>query len=387
MSYEAKARGVTRAMPLHEIKKLCPDAVILPSDYETYSLLSKRLYSIVRRYTPDVEEYGIDECFADITGLRGMFHTSYLNIAKKIKDDLDVELGFTFSVGLAPTKVLAKIASKWKKPSGFTPIPGREIHLYLSETPVEKVWGIGPQTTALLNKYNVWTAEQFARLPESWVTSHLTKPHYEIWDELNGISVLKLNTEEKDSYSSIQKFKTFTPPSSDPKFIFSQLSKNIENACIKARRYNLGTKEVIIYLRTQNFEHSAVNIKLSKLTNFPTEIIANSKEAFNQIFNPTILYRSTGIVLWNLKEDVEIQPDLFNQHIFVEKMNKVFDAVDQVKAKYGKHTLFLGSSFLANKFSQHLGDRGDIPERKNNLFKGESARKRINIPMWLAEVG
>ena len=81
MSYEAKARGVTRAMPLHEIKKLCPDAVIMPSDYETYSLLSKRFYEIIRRYTPDVEEYGIDECFADITGLRRQFHSSYLNIA------------------------------------------------------------------------------------------------------------------------------------------------------------------------------------------------------------------------------------------------------------------------------------------------------------------
>ncbi len=69
MSYEAKARGVTRGMTLREVKRICPDAIILPSDYETYSLLSKRLFSIVKRYTPDVEEYSIDECFADITGL------------------------------------------------------------------------------------------------------------------------------------------------------------------------------------------------------------------------------------------------------------------------------------------------------------------------------
>jgi len=76
MSYEAKARGVTRAMPLHEIRRLIPDAVILPSDYETYSLLSKRFFDVVRRWTPDVEEYGIDECFADLTGLRRMHHAS-----------------------------------------------------------------------------------------------------------------------------------------------------------------------------------------------------------------------------------------------------------------------------------------------------------------------
>ena len=81
MSYEAKARGITRGMRLVEVKKLCPEAVLLPSDYELYSLLSKRLFSIVRRYTPDVEEYSIDECFADLTGLRriiGCFEIKHL---------------------------------------------------------------------------------------------------------------------------------------------------------------------------------------------------------------------------------------------------------------------------------------------------------------------
>src|SRR5712691_6370479 len=116
MSYEAKARDVTRGMRLFEIKRLCPDAIILPSDYETYNLLSQRLFAIVHRYTPDVEEYSIDECFADLTGLRRPLRMSYERMAKKIKHELDTELGFTFSVGLAPNKVLAKIGSKWKKP-------------------------------------------------------------------------------------------------------------------------------------------------------------------------------------------------------------------------------------------------------------------------------
>src|SRR3990172_10186719 len=95
MSYEAKARGVTRAMRLFEVKQLCPEAVILPSDYETYSLLSTRLFAIVRRYTPDVEEYGIDECFADLTGLRRLLRMSYIDMAEKIKHELDTDLGFT----------------------------------------------------------------------------------------------------------------------------------------------------------------------------------------------------------------------------------------------------------------------------------------------------
>src|SRR5713226_9059198 len=142
MSYEAKARGVTRGMRLSEIRKLCPEAVILPSDYETYSLLSKRFFAIVRRYTPDVEEYSIDECFADLTGLRRPLRMSYLKIAERMKKELDAALGFTFSVGLAPNKVVAKIASKWAKPSGLTAIPGRELHHFLAKVPVGTVWGI-----------------------------------------------------------------------------------------------------------------------------------------------------------------------------------------------------------------------------------------------------
>ena len=133
MSYEAKACGVTRGMRISDIRKLCPEAVILPSDYETYSLLSKRFFTIVRRYTPEVEEYSIDECFADVTGLRRPLRMSYIQIAERIKRDLDTELGFTFSVGLAPNKVVAKIASKWQKPSGLTAIPGRELHRYLEQ--------------------------------------------------------------------------------------------------------------------------------------------------------------------------------------------------------------------------------------------------------------
>src|SRR5581483_10154483 len=102
MTYEAKKLGVHRGMRLFEVRKICPQAVILPSDYETYSIFSHRMYNIVRRYTPEVEEYSIDECFADLTGMRGTLHMSYAEIAAKIKHDLESELGLTFSVGVAP---------------------------------------------------------------------------------------------------------------------------------------------------------------------------------------------------------------------------------------------------------------------------------------------
>src|SRR5262244_2623415 len=235
-------RAVSRAACALLIFARSVEAVILPSDYETYSLLSVRLFAIVRRYTPAVEESSIDECFADLTGLRRPLRLSYRQIAERIKHELDTELGFTFSIGLAPNKVLAKIASKWQKPSGLTEIPGYSIHLFLQALPVGKVWGIGPQTAALLEKHGMRTALQFARKSEVWVKKLLTKPFYEIWQELNGRCVLPLVTAEKTSYHSIQKWKTFTPPSRDRDFVLAQLSKNIENACIKARKYQLAAR-------------------------------------------------------------------------------------------------------------------------------------------------
>jgi DNA polymerase IV len=386
MSYEAKARGVTRGMRISDIKKVCPDVVLLPSDYETYSLLSTRFYAIVRRYTPDVEEYSIDECFADITGYRRVYRASYEAIAARIKHDLDTSLGFTFSVGLAPNKVLAKVGSKWKKPSGLTAIPGRDIHIYLAQLPVEKLWGIGKPTAAFLDKYKIHTALEFARASEQWVNAHLTKPFREIWQELNGQHVMKLDTTEKDSYASIQKMKTFTPPSTDPAFLFAQLSKHIENACIKARRYTLAAKSAVIFVRTQDFRDEGTEIRFSQATNFPTDIIAAVHPLLAELLRPGVRYRATGVRLQGLEEVQRGQLDLFGESFTIERKERLFASVDAIKKKYGKHTLFLGSSFLAHQHAQHTGERGVAPERQRVLFKGETKRKRLAIPMFLGKV-
>src|SRR2546428_3546559 len=155
VSYEAKARGVQRGMTIRDIKALCPDAIHLPSDYETYCLFSQRMFAIVRRYTPDVEEYSIDECFCDLTGLRRPLRMSYETMAAHIKAALEHDLGLTFAVGLAPTKVVAKLASKWQKPAGLTVISGNDLHRYLAKVPIGNGWGIGQQTTAHLTPFGL----------------------------------------------------------------------------------------------------------------------------------------------------------------------------------------------------------------------------------------
>ena len=385
-SYEAKARGVQRGMRLFEAKKVCPDCIILPSDYETYSLFSVRMFEILRRFSPDVEEYSIDEAFVDLTGLRRSFHGSYESIAEKMRKTIETELGITVSAGVSLSKVLAKIGSKHKKPNGLTMIPGREIHLYLEKLPVEKVWGIGANTTAFLKKHGIVTALQFAKREEGWVDRYLSKPYREIWHELNGRSVYPVTTESKSTYQSISKAKTFTPSSTDETFVFAQLSKNLENACIKARKYRLAATRLIIFLRQQDFTSSGVEIKLSKPSAYPIELFELLRKGFQQIFETQTLYRQTGVVLSGLVPESGIQYTLFDDITKIEKMSKIYASMDRISEKYGKHTIQHGASLPTKLQAQHEGERGDVPIRKKALFKGENKRQRLGLPLMHIKV-
>ena len=384
-TYEAKKRGIKRGMILSEVRKVCPEAIILPSDYETYSLFSQRMYDIVRRYTPAVEEYGIDECFADLTGLRRTHRMPYPDIAARIKRDLEAKLGMTFSCGLSATKVLAKIGSKWQKPSGLTIIPLPEAPAFLSKTPTIRIWGIGQNTSAYLKKFGIESALDFARKDEAWARETLSKPLIELWRELNGEVALELDTEGRETYQSIQKTKTFTPPSRDQDFIFSQLSKNIENACIKARRWGLATPEIFFFLKTQDFHYHGCSIRLPYPTAIPQHILALVKEYFPRVYRKGTLYRATGITLMRLSGSHLAQLDLFGSVEKSEGMKKIFESVDGLSERYGKHAVFLGSSFEAMTHAAHAGDRGELPTRVEHLFKGETLRRRLAVP-FLGEV-
>jgi len=338
------------------------------------------MFEILRRFSPDVEEYSIDEAFIDLTGLRRSFHGPYESIAEKMRQAIATELGITVSAGVSLSKVLAKIGSKHNKPNGLTMIPGREIHLYLEKLPVEKIWGIGANTSAFLKKHGIITALQFARREEGWIDRYLSKPYREIWNELNGRSVYPVTTETKSTYQSISKVKTFTPASTDATFVFAQLSKNLENACIKARKYRLAASRIIVFLRKQDFTSNGVEIKLSRPTSYPLELFGLLREGFQQVFEPESLYRQTGVVLSGLLPEIGIQYTLFDDTARIEKMSKIYESMDALSRKYGKHTVQHGASLPAKLQAQHEGERGDVPVRKSALFKGENKRQRLGIP-------
>jgi DNA polymerase-4/DNA polymerase V len=380
-SYEAKARGVKRGIGLHDVRKVCPDAVIVPSDYETYSLFSVRMFEIIRRFSPDVEEYSIDEAFVDLTGLRRSYHGPYHMIAGRMQEAVKAELGITVSIGVSLTKVLAKIGSKHKKPHGLTVMPGRNIHLYLRNLPVEKIWGIGENTSAFLRKLGIETALDYARQDEGFVRKHFSKPYLEIWHELNGRSVYPVVNESKSSYQSISKTRTFTPPSNDGTFVFAQLSKNLESACIKARRHRLAAGRLALFLREQNYKEVGVEIKLNRPTAYPIELLRPLREGFYRIFMPGKLYRLTGVVLAGLVPEDRVQHTLFDDVTKIEKASRIYSSVDVLSRRFGKHAVLHGASLPTRLQARHEGKRGDVPVRKTSTFRGENGRKRLGLPM------
>ena len=378
-SYAAKRLGVKRGVSLVDARKMCPGLIVLPSDYETYSLFSRRLFAVMRRFTPDVEEYSIDEAFADLTGMRRALKASYEDIALRMKKEIERELAITVSVGLSITKVLAKAASKHQKPSGLTVIRGREIAQYLGDLPVEKVWGIGPATTNYLAKMGIRTALAFAQMSEDAVRRKFTKPGVEIWRELRGESVYPVTAEEKSVYASISKTKTFAPPTSDADYLFAQLARNVESACIKARRYSLAPKKIIVFLKKQNFDSAGSEVALSRPCACPLELSGMLRELFSACYRPRELYRATGVILADLVADACIQYSLFDDPVQAERVRDVYDAADELARKFGKHTVHLGASHLIEKIGK--GRRGSPTVREQTRLRGETARRHLALPL------
>jgi nucleotidyltransferase/DNA polymerase involved in DNA repair len=367
MSYQAKAKGVTRGMPIFEIKKVCPEAIFVPSNYNMYSIFARRMYNIVRTFTPHVEEYSIDECFADITGLDKTLKMSYEEIAIAMKNKLETSLGITFGVGLGPNKVLAKMASKHNKPAGFTSLLDKDITPFLEALPIGKIWGIGGSGSVALNNFGVRTALDFTKQSLRWLDAHhIVKPYKEIYYELQGKFVKELQTEPSLEIASIIKSRTFTPPSSRREFILSQLLKNIEAACLKARFHKVRAREIRFYLKTQDFRYEGLDLPLPLPSSTPIEIMRLITPHFDKVYRKNTIYRTTGIVLKGLIKEESVQHDLFGGSEGTEATLKIFEVIDKLNKRFGNNAVFLGGSHMALKKEDELllpqkEERVDIP--------------------------
>jgi nucleotidyltransferase/DNA polymerase involved in DNA repair len=343
-SYEAKALGVTRAMPIYRVKKDFPEVVVLSGDYKTYREYSKKMFDIVRRYADDLEEYSIDECFADLTGLDKPLKMSYLEIAERIQKEVEEELGLSVTIGLAPNKVIAKVASKWVKPHGLTVITKERIGDFLKTFPVGKIWGIGPKSAESMNKKGIFTAGEFREKEERWVIANFSKLYHDIWLELSGQQIMKLNAKEKVEYASIQRTETFHPSTNSKDFLLTELSSHIEDACNKAREYDLTPKKISFFLKNQKLEYAHCSFALSAPTNTPETIIKLVHEKIDEVYRLGVMYRATGVTLQNLIHNNAVQMDLFGETSKADTLESLYKQIDALEGKFGKRVVHLAST-------------------------------------------
>lgn len=411
MSPEAKARGIYRGMRLHEMRRVCPEVIILPSDYDMYVQYAQRMYRIVRRYAETVEEYSIDECFADLAfrslgeggpairslpGLRSFGEedgeqSSYTEIARRIQQEIHTSLGITVSVGLSVNKVLAKVASKWRKPAGLTVIAHHDITAYLAQLPIGKVWGIGSSTTQELKKLGITTALDLAEKDHLWVSEHCDLPIARIYQELRGQKVMELSTDPHASYASVQRTGTFRPSTSDREFCWSQLSQHVEDACIRLRSDRMVASKVSFFVKTHDFQYLSQEVPIPEATAEPELILRALRPHFEAIFAAGIVYRATGVTLFGLRSrDIRTVP-LFGDSPELVSSTAISDTIDRLARKYGRGIVSLGSSLRAAKHdaTEHRrmrkGQSATAPQGRGSVSRRDVQRKHFAL-IYLGEV-
>ncbi|NLY31460.1 MAG: DNA polymerase IV, partial [Firmicutes bacterium] len=184
-SYEARKYGVHSAMPLMQAYRLCPHGIFLRGNMSLYAEVSREIMAIFGRYTPLVEPLSVDEAFLDVSGCQGLFGPPE-EIAARIQKDIEEELQLTASVGVAPNKFLAKLASDLRKPRGLTIIRPGDIEAVLHPLPVEKLWGVGEKTAVKLRSMGIDTVGQLAKLPEQLLAAAFGKWGKALWHLARG---------------------------------------------------------------------------------------------------------------------------------------------------------------------------------------------------------
>ncbi|MEI8390799.1 MAG: Y-family DNA polymerase [bacterium] len=339
-SREAKAIGIKMGMPVFMAKKEFPQGIYLSGNMALYGEISDKVMKTLKEYSPLIEIYSIDEAFVDLTGLRKMYRKSYLDIAREIRSGVIEKVGVPVSIGVSSTKVLAKLASeKAKKSNGVYRIGFRDITDELKKTDISEIWGIGRNTTALLNKYGIRTAYQFTLIEDTRMTKLLGKKGIELKKELLGESISPVS----DKYilqKSIQKTSSFAKFTSDERYIINSLNYHAHRACRKLRQLNLKTRSIGVMLRTKDFKVYYQKVQLIQPTDFEFDVQEAIKIIFADIFIPNIIYRSSGITFEDLTEETQLS--LFSSVKKNEKAGKITSAWDKLENKYGRDVIFTG---------------------------------------------
>jgi len=337
-NYVARRYGVHSAMPIRTARSLCPQAIFLPGDHDLYRDYSRRLMTLLGTYSPLVEQVSLDEAYVDLTGTERLFgppEATARLIQQRVKEELDLSI----SVGLATSKLVAKVASDYQKPAGLTVVPpGREAE-FLAPLPVERLPGVGPAFLKQLRDRGVTTVGDLATVPR-----HLMRLSFGEWGELlahraRGEDVSPVTPREE--VKSISREHTFEEDVSDPSLLESTLISLTEDVCRRLRAKRLEARTVTVKIRYADFVTHTCSHTLARPLDVDEAFFAEVLTLFRQGRRRRYHLRLVGVGLSNLVPRAW-QDDLFDQELPL--LRELDLKLDAIRSKYGNNAIRRGAA-------------------------------------------
>jgi DNA polymerase V len=357
-SEEAKKLGIKMGQPAHLSRKFFSEngVVQFSSNYTLYADMSNRVMSILSEFAPEFEIYSVDEAFLDLTSFS---HYDLEKYALQLREMIKQWTGLAVSIGIAPTKTLAKVANRSIKKknitSGVLMLKDQlMIDQYLKEFKVEDIWGIGKQHAAFLKSHHITTALEMARANPEWIQKNLTVVGRRTQMELLGSSCIPLET-APPAKKGISTTRCFGKDVFDFEEIREALTSYITRACEKLRNDKLHAGKFTLILHTNVFRKdvtqysSSIQHKLSHHTSSTNEILTQAIPALRSIFKEGICYYKTGIIFTNLKPEKEFQLNFLDQHNR-EKMSALMKSIDTLNKDYGRSSVKYGAEGTEKKW-------------------------------------
>lgn len=348
---EAKKVGLHRGDPIFKVEGIVKHfgVQVFSTNMMLYAAMSKRVTNIMRKSIAHVENYSIDESFCDLKGYEQYYNLEEFmrGVADKIKLYTDIPV----SVGIAPSKTLAKMGSKFAKNyKGYRNVcmidtdDKRRKALELFD--LSDVWGVGRQTLEKLNYYGIHTPLEFAEKSESWVRSHFHKPGIQTWQELNGIPCI--DTSEIHRKQSICTSRSFGDMISDIDSLKASVATFASSCANKLRGQESGCKTVTVFIGSNHFREdlpqygNAASASLIVPTSDTIEITQAALKALESIYLPGIMYKRSGVVVSDIFPITPVQGDLFDPIKNRPQRSALMKAIDSINHRYGLKTIQLG---------------------------------------------
>ncbi|MBU0679339.1 MAG: DNA polymerase IV [Verrucomicrobia bacterium] len=339
-SYEARKFGIHSAMPSREAKRRCPHAVFVPVNGPLYSAVSKQILSIMERFTPLVEPLSIDEAFLDVTGSRRLYGDGP-EIAKKIKSAIKEETGLTASVGVAPNKFLAKLASDMDKPDGLTVVPESPaaIREFLAPLPVRRIWGVGKVTGQILDRAGIHLVSDLQEISRERLGSIIGKHSAAHLTRLalgEDVREIELEYDEK----SMSREYTFSEDCSDRARVEEILCDLVDDVAGRLRRAERYASVAHLKLRWKGFQTITRQKSFGSpcCDTFRFRVVALEMLRAQDLSKPV---RLVGFGVSRLGDLPSSQLDLFGGPGLDDRKEKLSRTIDDIRSKYGENSIGL----------------------------------------------